>query len=99
MDTPKREDDTAPTRKEGMTFTHWLILWNFEEERVKNYIEEYREQEANVQYCPYCIEPRFSKLTCCGEAHWITFSDLDDDTQMQIIMEEYDKAFRPRENK
>jgi hypothetical protein len=98
MDTPKREDDTTPARKE-MTFTNWLMFWNFEEERLKNYIEEYKEQEAHVQYCPYCIEPRKGRLMCCGESHWIDFNDFDDDTQMQIIMEEYDKAFRPRDNK
>ena len=100
MDSPKRKNDTPTTRKiNSMKFQDWLTVWSVEEENMKTYIEEYKEQEAHVEYCPYCIEPRMGKMSCCGESHWITFADLDDDTQMEIIMEEYDKAFRPRDNK
>jgi sarcosine oxidase delta subunit len=61
---------------------------------VNNYIIEYKEQYAHEKYCPYCVTPKSKKLTCCGEAHWVNFEDLDDNTQLTIIKEEYDNAFK-----
>jgi hypothetical protein len=45
-----------------------------------------------VQYCPYCMEPRNDKRSCCGENHFLEFQDFDDETQNQIIQDEYDSA-------
>jgi len=66
---------------------------NQELTKVKSYIEEFREQEANIEYCPYCTERRDNKHSCCQENHFVPFSDLDDQTQMEIIKEEYDNAY------
>lgn len=60
---------------------------NQQELIVKNVIEEIMEDEANVQYCCYCVERRGTKMSCCGENHWIEFRDLDDDTQLEIVKE------------
>jgi hypothetical protein len=60
---------------------------------VNNYIIEYKEQYANEQYCPYCVTPKGKKFVCCGEMDWVDFKDLDDNTQLEIIKEEYDNAF------
>ena len=62
-------------------------------ELVNNYIIEYKEQYAHEKYCPYCVTPKGHRLVCCNEADWVNFEDLDDDTQMEIIKEEYDNAF------
>jgi hypothetical protein len=61
---------------------------------VKNYIIEYKEQYAHEKYCPYCVTPKNNRLVCCGEADWVNFEDLDDNTQLEIIKEEYDNSFR-----
>jgi hypothetical protein len=61
---------------------------------VNNYIIEYKEQYAHEQYCPYCVTPKGKKFVCCGEMDWVDFKDLDDNTQLEIIKEEYDNAFR-----
>jgi hypothetical protein len=61
---------------------------------MNNYIIEYKEQYAHEQYCQYCVTSKGKKLTCCGEVHWVNFEDLDDNTQLTIIKEEYDNAFK-----
>ena len=68
-------------------------LINRQGEIVNNYIIEYKEQYAYEQYCPYCVTPKGKKLTCCDEVDWVDFKDLDDNTQLEIIKEEYDNAF------
>ena len=68
-------------------------LINRQVEIVKNYILEYKEQYAQEKYCPYCVTPKSHRLVCCNEADWVNFEDLDDNTQMEIIKEEYDNAF------
>ena len=61
---------------------------------VNNYIIEYKEEYANTKYCPYCVQPKGKYLVCCGEIDWVDFKDLDDNTQLEIIKEEYDNAFK-----
>jgi hypothetical protein len=73
-----------------------LMLKNLIERQgdiVNNYIIEYKEQYAHEQYCPYCVNPKGKKFVCCGEMDWVDFKDLDDNTQLEIIKEEYDNAF------
>jgi len=60
---------------------------------MKNFIQEFKEEHANIEYCCYCIEERGNKMSCCSENHFVPFSDLDDSTQMEIINEEYDTYF------
>jgi hypothetical protein len=61
---------------------------------VNNYIIEYKEEYAHTKYCPYCVQPKGQKFVCCGEMDWVDFKDLDDNTQLEIIKEEYDNAFK-----
>ena len=61
---------------------------------VNNYIIEYKEEYAYTKYCPYCVQPKGQKFVCCGEMDWVDFKDLDDNTQLEIIKEEYDNAFK-----
>ena len=60
---------------------------------VNNFIIEYKEENAYTKYCPYCVQPKGQKFVCCSEMDWVDFKDLDDDTQLEIIKEEYDNAF------
>jgi sulfur relay (sulfurtransferase) complex TusBCD TusD component (DsrE family) len=60
---------------------------NQQESIVKETLQAIMEDEANVQYCCYCVERRGEKMSCCGENHWIEFNDLDDDTQLEIVKE------------
>jgi hypothetical protein len=80
-----------------MKYLEWYEKAKKEGEFMKNFIEEYKEENAAVQYCPYCMELRRNQLSCCGAfGHWIAFKDLDDNTQMEIIKEEYDSAYGVR---
>ena len=60
---------------------------------MKNFIQQFKEEHANIEYCCYCTEPKDDKISCCSENHFVPFSDLDDDTQMDIINDEYDTYF------
>lgn len=64
--------------------------------KMKNYEQELIEEHMNSdqEYCAYCMDPRADKIGCCGENHWLTFSDFDEDTQKEFIaaeLEEYEK--------
>jgi hypothetical protein len=61
---------------------------------MKDFLEQAKEDMRGVEYCPYCMEPRNNKRSCCGEVHFIDFEDLDDDTQLDIIQAEYNTAFK-----
>jgi hypothetical protein len=65
-----------------------------QEEHMKDFLEQAKEDLKGVEYCPYCIEPRNDKRSCCGENHFIYFEDLDDDTQREIVQDEYDSSFK-----
>jgi len=56
---------------------------------MKDFLEAAKEDLHGVQYCPYCMEPRNDKRSCCG----INFEDMDENTQREIIQEEYDSNF------
>jgi hypothetical protein len=64
-----------------------------QEEHMKDFLESAKEDLKGVEYCPYCIEPRGDKRSCCGENHFINFEDFDDDTQRDIVQAEYDSSF------
>jgi hypothetical protein len=80
-----------PKKSKSMSLQN---LFDRQGEIVNNYIIEYKEQYAHEQYCPYCVNPKGKKFVCCGEMDWVDFKDLDDDTQLEIIKEEYDNAFK-----
>jgi hypothetical protein len=46
---------------------------------------------SDQEYCYYCLEPNYGKLSCCQENHFGTFRDLDDDAQNDIINAEIDE--------
>ena len=64
-----------------------------QEEYMKTFLEEAKENMSDVLYCPYCMEAKGSKQSCCDKHHFILFSDFDDDSQKTIIQEEYDQIF------
>jgi len=59
------------------------------------FIETYREEQMNVEYCVYCNGQRQGRQSCCGEAHFVQFRDMDDDTQQRMAIEEYE-SHHPR---
>jgi hypothetical protein len=60
---------------------------------MKNWLQQFIEEQAFVEYCPYCLELRNNKRSCCEEVHFLEFKDFDDDTQRQIAQEEWDANF------
>jgi len=64
-----------------------------QEEHMKDFFETAKEEFAGIEYCPYCMEQRGNKMSCCSEVHFIDFADLDEDTQREIVQEEYDLNF------
>lgn len=64
--------------------------------RVKEYQQQLinEHMRSDALYCCYCMEPKYDKWHCCQENHFVTFSDLDEDTQKEMIaweIEEYEK--------
>lgn len=64
--------------------------------KLKEFAQELREQfmQSDQQYCCYCGNARQS-VFCCGEHHFVPFSDLYEDMQDVILQEEletYEKA-------
>jgi hypothetical protein len=64
-----------------------------QEEYMKTFLEEAKENLIGVFYCPYCMEPKGHKLSCCKETHFLEFQDFDDATQTKIVQEEYDLIY------
>ena len=48
---------------------------------------------SSQEYCCYCLEHR-SGMSCCQENHFVEFKDLYPEDQMEIINEEFDKAYQ-----
>jgi hypothetical protein len=67
----------------------WASLCNLLLENVmKGLIAHYMELMGQVEFCPYCMEEKGDKTSCCQENHFVPFSDLDTDSQLEIIKEE-----------
>ena len=65
--------------------------------KMKEFTQQMREEfmASDEQYCCYCGEAKHGKHVCCGENHFVPFSDLYEDMQDAIIQEElneYEKA-------
>jgi len=60
---------------------------------MKTLFQIYAEEFAHIQYCCYCMETKGDRLTCCDEADWIEFKDLDIEDQRAIIDEELNDNF------
>ena len=62
--------------------------------RIKLFREEIRSNLMNssTEYCCYCYDVK-TFLSCCKENHFVTFKDLDEETQNEMInieVEEYE---------
>lgn len=64
-----------------------------QEEHMKSFLEQAKADLHGVHYCPYCMEPKGDKRSCCEENHFLEFQDFDDETQNQIVQDEYDSTF------
>lgn len=60
---------------------------------MKTYFQEYLDENAEVEYCDYCLNPKGHKQSCCGEVHFTELQYIPEDEQRQIVQREYDKAF------
>ena len=60
---------------------------------MKSFIETFKEENAETEYCAYCLEPKGDKYHCCQENHFIPFKELYEDCQMEIIEEELRNAY------
>jgi hypothetical protein len=61
---------------------------------MKDFLEQAKQDLYGVLYCVYCLEPKNDKLSCCEENHFLDFQYFDDDTQKDIIQDEYDLSFK-----
>ena len=63
--------------------------------KMQSLYEEYKQEfmKSDQEYCCYCGDMRTS-IGCCGENHFVTFADMDDDIQRDIINWEIECAFR-----
>jgi hypothetical protein len=44
--------------------------------------------QSHQLYCCYCLEPQGSKISCCGENHFLAFRDLYEADQDYLLIEE-----------
>lgn len=61
---------------------------------MKSWLNQFLDEEANIEYCPYCFHPRNSKRSCCGENHFMLFSELDIKDQMDIAHQEWEIHYK-----
>ena len=54
------------------------------------WLMQFKEESKDIEFCPYCLLEREDKRQCCHEVHFAKFSDLDEEDQNQIAMEEYE---------
>jgi len=55
------------------------------EERIKELLED------STEYCCYCYQEKRDKFQCCGEVHFVKFSDMYEEEQTDFIAhEEFD---------
>lgn len=55
--------------------------------KIKDELQAIKQDEANVYYCCYCLQPQGEKIVCCKENHFVEFKYLDNDCQQQIAEE------------
>jgi len=60
---------------------------------MKSFVEMFMEENAETEYCAYCLEPKGDKYHCCQENHFIPFKELYEDCQMEIMKEELAYAY------
>lgn len=53
----------------------------------KQFAFEFRQDQANIEYCCYCGTERGDRISCCEENHWETFKDLPAEVQEEMIEE------------
>lgn len=63
-----------------------------QEYKMKSWVEQYIDEQADVEYCPYCMNERMNKRSCCGEVHFIKFSEMELHEQMEIAHQEWEMA-------
>ncbi len=68
---------------------HWLLA-GLAGLNMKSWLREFIKDQASVEYCPYCMNERENKRSCCGEVHFIAFCDFDKETQHQIAMDKWE---------
>jgi hypothetical protein len=55
-----------------------------------SFVDEFIKEQADVEYCPYCFEERRTYGSCCGEVHFVKFSELHEEAQRYIAISEYE---------
>ena len=55
--------------------------------KIKDELQAIYEEQSEVYYCCYCLEPQGEKITCFFENHFVEFKYLFPNDQQQIAEE------------
>ena len=55
--------------------------------KIKDELQAIYEEQEEVYYCCYCLEPQGEKITCCYENHFVEFKYLDNACKQEIAQE------------
>jgi hypothetical protein len=55
--------------------------------KIKDELQVIYEEQADVSYCCYCLEPQGDKLTCCFDNDFAEFKHLLPSDQQKISQE------------
>ena len=55
--------------------------------KIKDELQDIYEEQEEVYYCCYCLEPQNEKITCCYENHFVEFKYLFPNDKKQIAQE------------
>jgi len=67
-----------------------IVFYRSNSVEIAVFINKFKDDEANTEYCPYCLEVWGDKIQCCHEAHRIPFGDLAEQEQNELAMEAWD---------
>ena len=60
---------------------------------MKSFMDHFKQENSETEYCAYCLQLRDDKYHCCQESHFIPFKYLDEDCQLEIMKEELHNAY------
>jgi hypothetical protein len=60
---------------------------------MKSFIETFKEENAETEYCAYCLKPRAGYFCCNKQNPYLEFKDFSSESQIKIMKEELQSAY------